>query len=59
MQGLEGFYISNRSQDELDSTFKNIINLGFVNTDKEHIILKTDTNNKGTRWNVLKEKLYN
>lgn len=33
-----------------------MINLRFINSDKEHIILKIDTNNKGTRWNTLKEK---
>lgn len=56
-KGFEVFYVSNRSEDkELDATIKNMKKLGFVNSDKEHILLKTDTSNKDARWNKIKEK---
>ncbi|MGG7098365.1 5'-nucleotidase, lipoprotein e(P4) family [Clostridium sardiniense] len=56
-KGFEVFYVSNRSEDkELYATIKNMKKLGFVNSDKEHILLKTDTSNKDARWNKIKEK---
>lgn len=56
-KGFEVFYVSNRDEKtELDSTIKNMKDLGFVDSDKDHILLKTDTNNKKGRWDKIKEK---
>lgn len=56
-KGFEVFYVSNRSEEkELDATIKNMKDLGFVNSDKEHILLKTNDSDKAPRWNKIKEK---
>lgn len=56
-KGFEVFYVSNRSEKtELDATLKNMKKLGFVDADKDHVLLKTDTNNKEARWDKIKEK---
>ncbi|EJT5940232.1 TPA: 5'-nucleotidase, lipoprotein e(P4) family [Clostridium perfringens] len=55
-KGFEVFYVSNRSEEkELDATIKNMQKLGFVNSDKDHILLKTDTSSKDGRWNKIKD----
>lgn len=55
-KGFEVFYVSNRGEaKELDATIKNMKKLGFVNSDKEHILLKTDESDKEGRWNKIKE----
>lgn len=56
-KGFEVFYVSNRDEKtEMDATIKNMKKLGFVDSDKDHILLKTDTNNKEGRWNKIKDK---
>ena len=56
-KGFEVFYVSNRDKKtEMAATIKNMKNLGFVNSDKEHILLKTDTNKKQGRWDKIKDK---
>lgn len=56
-KGIEVFYVSNRKEDiHLDSTIKNMKKLGFVNSDKEHILLKTNDSDKAPRWNKIEEK---
>lgn len=47
--GVELFYISNRSIDELDVTIKNLIRHNFPFADKEHVFLKSDTSSKKSR----------
>lgn len=55
-KGFEVYYVSNRSEKtELDATLKNMQDLGFVNADKDHVLLKTDTSNKDERWNKIRE----
>lgn len=55
-KGIEVFYVSNRSPEELPATIKNMENLGLVNADKDHVLLKEDTSNKAKRWDSIKEK---
>ncbi|KJU70975.1 5'-nucleotidase, lipoprotein e(P4) family [Clostridium baratii] len=56
-KGIEVFYVSNRKEDiHLDATIKNMKKLGFVNSDKEHILLKTNDSDKAPRWNKIEEK---
>lgn len=55
-KGFEVFYVSNRSEEkELDATIKNMQKLVFVNSDNDHILLKTDTSSKDGRWNKIKD----
>lgn len=56
-KGIEVFYVSNRKEDiHLDATIKNMKKLGFVNSDKEHILLKTNDSDKAPRWNKIEQK---
>lgn len=56
-KGIEVFYVSNRKEGiHLDATIKNMKKLGFVNSDKEHILLKTNDSDKAPRWNKIEEK---
>lgn len=56
-KGIEVFYVSNRKEDiHLDATIKNMKKLGFVNSDKEHILLKTNDSDKASRWNKIEDK---
>lgn len=55
-KGIEVFYVSNRSEKtELDATLKNMQKLGFVDSDKDHVLLKTDTSSKDARWDKIRE----
>ncbi len=47
--GVELFYISNRSIDELEPTLENLQKLNFPYADREHILLKTDESSKKSR----------
>jgi len=47
--GVELFYISNRSIEELDVTIDNLKKYGFPNADSEHVFLKSNTSTKKSR----------
>lgn len=54
-QGVETFYISNRSVSALEKTIENLQKFGFPFADKEHVLLKSETSIKTVRRNeVLK-----
>ena len=48
-QGVQVFYISNRSQDELGATIENMKTAGFPLADAKHVIMKTETSDKEPR----------
>ncbi|GAB5464662.1 MAG: hypothetical protein Kapaf2KO_00980 [Candidatus Kapaibacteriales bacterium] len=52
-QGLEIFYISNRTEDLIEPTIKNMKALGLPNADIEHVLLKTNSSDKGSRFNSV------
>jgi len=54
-QGVEVFYISNRSVDEFTVTLKNLQNENFAFADSAHLLLKTTTSSKTARRDVVKE----
>lgn len=54
-KGVEVFYVSNRSPEELATTIQNMENLGLVNSDKNHVLLKEDTSSKTKRWDSIRE----
>ena len=54
--GVELFYISNRSVDELDATIKNLVKHNFPFADKEHVFLKSDTSSKKSRREKVADK---
>ncbi len=47
--GVEVFYISNRTVDELEPTLKNLRELDFPNADSAHVFLKEETSDKTER----------
>lgn len=47
--GVEVFYITNRSEHERQGTLLNLQKFGFPNADNEHLLLKGDTSNKDDR----------
>ena len=47
--GVTLWYISNRSNDYLDATIQNMMNLGLPNADAEHVLLKKETSDKTPR----------
>ncbi|MFA8300410.1 MAG: 5'-nucleotidase, lipoprotein e(P4) family [Hyphomicrobiales bacterium] len=54
-RGVEIFYISNRPIDLLDATMKNITYKGFPLKDKNHLLLKTDSDSKEGRREMVME----
>lgn len=48
-QGVEIFYISNRSEKDRKGTLKNLQKFGFPNADDAHLLLRTTTSNKDER----------
>jgi len=48
-EGIDLFYISNRSVSNLEATIKNLKNLGVPQADSTHIFLKTNTSDKSER----------
>jgi 5'-nucleotidase (lipoprotein e(P4) family) len=48
-QGVDLYYISNRSSEGLSATIKNLQNLGVPRADSSHIFLKTTTSDKSER----------
>ena len=51
--GVELFYISNRSVNEMEATINNLKKYGFPNADPDHVFLKTNTSNKTERRNKV------
>ncbi|MGM0649032.1 MAG: 5'-nucleotidase, lipoprotein e(P4) family [Bacteroidota bacterium] len=49
------FYISNRMENELEATVKNMEALNFPETNPDHFLLKTTTSHKTKRRNQIKE----
>ncbi len=47
--GIQIFYVSNRAQKELEPTLKNLAALGFPQSTKDHIMLKTGVSSKEER----------
>ena len=47
--GVELFYISNRSVDDLDVTIENLVKFSFPYADTDHVFLKSDTSDKTKR----------
>lgn len=57
-QGCEIFYISNRGVRHLEGTRKNLEKLGFPQAVESHILLKSDSSNKGIRRDLVKKDHY-
>ncbi len=55
-KNVEIFYVSNRSEKDIDATMENLKNEGFPYVDKEHMYLKTKSSNKTDRRNKILEK---
>lgn len=51
--GIEVFYISNRSDIQLEETINNLKSLHFPNSDSTHILLKKETSKKGARRKLV------
>lgn len=54
-KGVETFYISNRMDNEVQATMKNLEAFGFPNVDESHMIFKTTTSSKEERRNKVLE----
>ena len=52
-QGVEVFYVSNRSVETFQATVQNLKNLGFPNADEEHVLLKESTSDKTERRDFI------
>ncbi len=55
-KGVDVFYISNRSKDELAVTMKNMKKLNFPCVDSSHFLLKTTTSSKKQRRAIVAKK---
>jgi 5'-nucleotidase (lipoprotein e(P4) family) len=55
-KGVETFYISNRGQSELESTLRNLQELGFPNADEAHLLFKTTTSDKESRRQTVSQQ---
>jgi 5'-nucleotidase (lipoprotein e(P4) family) len=55
-QGVEVFYISNRSIETFQATTQNLRNLGFPNADEEHVLLKESTSDKTERRELVSDR---
>jgi len=53
--GVHVFYITNRSLDKLTATLENLQNQGFPYADEEHLMLKTNTDDKTARRTFVRE----
>ncbi|MGA0559279.1 5'-nucleotidase, lipoprotein e(P4) family [Larkinella sp. VNQ87] len=54
--GVQIFYISNRSQDELDASIRNLKTAGFPQADSAHVLMKTTSADKEPRRKTVAEK---
>jgi 5'-nucleotidase (lipoprotein e(P4) family) len=52
-QGVELFYISNRSEEVRAATINNLIKLGFPSVDNQHVLLKSRESDKTSRRNMV------
>lgn len=55
-QGVEVFYISNRKEESLTATIKNLRDLNFPNADSTHVLLKAETSDKTPRRAKVSEE---
>jgi len=53
--GVEVFYVSNRTVQEMGPTIKNMSALGFVNIDSTHMLLKESTSSKVARRAMIEK----
>ncbi len=53
--GVEVFYVSNRTVEEMGPTIKNMAALGFVNADSTHMLLKESTSSKVARRAMIEK----
>lgn len=56
--GVAIFYVSNRTEDERESTLANLRNLGVPQAEHENLLLKTITSVKDERRNAIEEQGY-
>lgn len=56
--GATIFYVSNRTEDERESTLANLRNLGVPQAEHENLLLKTTTSAKDERRNAIEEQGY-
>lgn len=54
--GVQLFYISNRSKDELAATIENLKTAGFPQTDAGHVVMKVESSDKEPRRRAVAEK---
>ena len=55
-QGVEVFYISNRSIETFQATIQNLKKLGFPNADEEHVLLKESSSDKTERRDFVSDQ---
>jgi len=53
--GVEVFYVSNRTVQEMGPTIRNMSALGFVNADSTHLLLKDNTSSKVARRAMIEK----
>ncbi len=54
-KGVEVFYVSNRSVEELEASIKNVDSLGFPFADEKHFLLKSSESSKKLRRETIAE----
>lgn len=52
-EGIDIFYVSNRNENELEGTLKNLKTFGFPNADEAHILLRKDVSSKEERRKTI------
>lgn len=52
-KGIEIFYVSNRSENEMEGTLQNLVRYQFPNADKTHLLLKKDVASKEDRRKLI------
>lgn len=55
-EGMQIYYVSNRSVDDLEPTMKNMEALGFPQVDSAHYLLKEDTSDKEARRETVRQQ---
>lgn len=56
--GVQIFYLSNRTVDEMEGTLKNLQQLGFPQAQPAHVLLKNGTSDKTERRNTVTQSHY-
>lgn len=54
-QGIEIFYVSNRHQREMEWTIRNMVKVGFPFADERHLLLRSESSSKETRFDKVRE----